>query len=53
MTVENIPDQSPRKNVADLGGGWTRDLLFPVGRRIQQSHRGRQKSNEHVNMFSI
>ena len=27
MTVEKVHDQSPRKNVADLGGGWTRDLL--------------------------
>ena len=28
-------DQSPRKNVADLGGGWTRDL--------QLSYRGRSR----------
>ena len=27
ITVENISYQSPRKNVADLGVGWTRDLL--------------------------
>ena len=40
ITVENINDQSPRKNVADLGGSWTRDLLVSVGWRIQLSHRG-------------
>ena len=27
MTVQIFHSQSPRKNVADLGGGWTRDLL--------------------------
>ena len=27
MTVENISWSTPQKNVADLGGGWTRDLL--------------------------
>ena len=27
ITVEIFHDQSPGKNVADLGGGWTRDLV--------------------------
>ena len=36
-------DQSPRKNVADLSGGRTRDLLVSSRTRIQLSHRGRHK----------
>ena len=42
MTVENVHDQSPRKNVADLGTGETRDLLVSSLTRILLSHRGRQ-----------
>ena len=41
MIVEIFHDQSPRKNVADFGGGWTRDLLVSSRMRIQLSHRGR------------
>ena len=41
MTVENISYQSPRKNVADLGGSRTRDLLVSSRTRIQLSHGGR------------
>ena len=33
--------QSPQKNVADLGGGRTRNLLVSSRTRIQLSHRGR------------
>ena len=39
-------DQSPRKNVADLGGGWTRDLLVssrtahPIAPRPGDDYRG-------------
>ena len=42
MTVEIFHDQSPRKDVADLGGGRTRDLLVSSRTRIHLSHRGRQ-----------
>ena len=41
-------DQSPRKNVADFGGGWTRDLLVSRWTRIQLSHRGR-----HNNIYGL
>ena len=34
-------DQSPWKNIADLGGGWTHDLLVSSRTHIQMSHRGR------------
>ena len=48
MTVEIFHNQSPRKNVADLGGVEPATSWSPVGRRIQLSHQGRHKVCYHM-----
>ena len=45
-------DQSPRKNVADLGGGWTRNLLVSSWTCVQMSQWGRQRA-EIVSMIFL
>ena len=52
MTVENIHDQTPWKNIADLGGGRTRDLLVSSRTRIHLSHRGRRVYHEPTSLIN-
>ena len=44
MTVDIFHDQSPRKNVAGLGGVEPATSWSPVGRRFQLSRRGHIQS---------